>query len=280
MTVSASNLPADLDLFVQGPKAGIPVPPSRQRAQAGAVTADPPLADQSADLNGDDETPSPDSVTGMPMSAASLAALPLRGISNRSGTASESVSFLVQSGDAGDFLATVASADGALSNDPYGIRVTVTPPAAEPDCIAPRTGLGSGTLGTFPSSIPTTTQTLILWNRQRTNAAYPGSGATLAGKLATLATAPGVSGAVIPVESDPTHGAAVRSAYCGVGRRPVLAGRGERRRRRDRQGRRSPATAAAGAAPHRARRRATTCSRRPASPISSGSRTSASRPTR
>ena len=214
VTISASNLPADLDLFVQGPKAGIPVPPSRQSAQAGAVTADPPLADQSADLNGDDETPSPDSVTGMPMTATSLASLPLRGISNRSGTASESVSFLVQSGDAGsDYLATVASANGALSNDPYGIRVTVTPPAPEPDCIAPRTGLGSGTLGTFPSSIPTTTQTLILWNRQRTNAAYPGTGATLAGKLATLATAPGVSGAVIPVESDPTHGAAVRSAY-------------------------------------------------------------------
>ena len=113
VTVSLSNLPDDFDLFVQGPKAGIPVPPSRQRAQAGAVTADPPLPDQSVDLNGDDKRPSPDSVTGMPMSAASLAALPLRGISNRSGTTNESVSFLVQSGDAGDFLATVASANGA-----------------------------------------------------------------------------------------------------------------------------------------------------------------------
>ena len=224
VTVSLSNLPADLDLFVQGPKAGIPVPPSRERAQAGAVTADPPLADQSADLNGDDDTPSPDSVTGMPMTATSLAALPLRGISNRSATASESVSFLVQSGDAGDFLATVASADGAVSSEAYGIRVTVTPPAPEPDCIAPRTGLGSGTLGTFPTSIPTTTQTLILWNRQRTEAAYPGSGATLAGKLATLATAPGVSGAVIPVESDPTHGAAVRSAYAAWDADPCSPG--------------------------------------------------------
>jgi hypothetical protein len=224
VTVSLSNLPADLDLFVQGPKAGIPVPPTRQRAQSGAVTADPPLPDQSADLNGDDNTPSPDSVTGMPMSAASLASLPLRGISNRSRTADESVSFLVQSGDAGDFLATVAGADGTASSDPYGIRVTVTPPAPEPDCIAPRTGLGSGTLGTFPTSIPTTTQTLILWNRQRTNAAYPGSGATLAGKLATLATAPGVSGAVIPVESDPTHGAAVRSAFAAWDADPCSPG--------------------------------------------------------
>jgi hypothetical protein len=92
VTISLSNLPADFDLFVQGPKAGIPVPPSRQRAQAAAVTADPPLADQSADLNADDKTPSPDSVTGMPMSATSLASLPLRGISNRSGTTNESVS--------------------------------------------------------------------------------------------------------------------------------------------------------------------------------------------
>ena len=225
VTISASNLPTDLDLFVQGPKAGIPVPPSRQLAQAGAVTADPPLADQTADLGGDDEVPSPDSATGMPMTATSLAALPLRGISNRSGTASESVSFLVQSDDAGsDFLATVASADGATSSDAYGIRVTVTPPAPEPDCMAPRTGLGSGTLGTFPSSIPTTTQTLILWNRQRTEAAYPGSGATLAGKLATLATAPGVSGAVIPVESDSTHGAAVRSAFAAWDADPCSPG--------------------------------------------------------
>ena len=55
VTVSLSNLPADEDLFVQGPKAGIPVPPSRRRAQAAAVRADPPLADQSVDLNGDDD---------------------------------------------------------------------------------------------------------------------------------------------------------------------------------------------------------------------------------
>ena len=177
------------------------------------MSADAPLPDQSVDLNGDEETASADAASGMPMSAASLAALPLRGVSNRTETKDESVSFLVQRGDAGsDYLATVASADGDVSNEPYAIRVTVTPPADEPDCMAPRTGLGSGAVGTFPTNIPTTTQTLILWNRQRTEAAYPGSGATLAGKLATLATADGVSGAVIPVEADPTHGAAVRSA--------------------------------------------------------------------
>ncbi|MDP1848696.1 MAG: hypothetical protein Q8K79_12955 [Solirubrobacteraceae bacterium] len=225
VTVSLSNLPADNDLFVQGPKAGIPVPPSRRRAQTEAVLADPPLPDQSVDLNGDDDTPSPDAVTGMPMGAASLAALPLRGISNRSGTTNESVSFLVQSGDAGsDFLATVASAGGAVSNEAYGLRITVTPPGTEPQCIPARTGLGSGTLGTFPSSVPTTTQTLILWDRQRTEAAYPGSGATLAGKLATLAGAPGVGGAVIPVEADPTHGAAVRAALAAWDAEPCSPG--------------------------------------------------------
>ena len=57
VTVSLSNLAADDDLFVQGPRSGIALPPSRQRAQAGAASADPPLADQSVDLNGDDETP-------------------------------------------------------------------------------------------------------------------------------------------------------------------------------------------------------------------------------
>ena len=111
-----------------------------------------------------------------------------------------------------------------MSSEPYAIRVTVTPPAPEPDCIAARTGLGTGTLGTFPASIPTATQTLILYNRQRTEAAYPGSGATLAGKLATLATAPGVSGVVIPVESDPTHGAAVRSAFAAWDADPCSPG--------------------------------------------------------
>lgn len=225
VTVSVSQPPADFDLYVQGPPAGIPVPPSRLRAASTSALADPPLPDQTGDLNGDDETPGADGLATGPIRASSLATLPLRGTSARNGTADESVSFLVQDGDVGkDFLATVAGNAGATSDDAYGLRVTVTPPAAEPDCIANRTGLSSAAPGTFPGTVPSNTQTLILWDRQRTEGAYPGTSATLAAKLASLATAPGVNGLVVPVESDPTHGVDVRAAFASWDADPCSPG--------------------------------------------------------
>jgi hypothetical protein len=204
---------SDFDLFVQGPPVAIPLPPVTGATARHASSQTVPVADSSRSGTGDEteEVPEGPASTGpipasLPTSDGDwgLGSRPLRGQSTRRGGANESASVLVRDGDRGKRLRiTVAGHDGASDVRPYGLRVTVSPPATTPPCIEARTP-DTAAPGTA-DAVTTATQTLVLWNRQRTAGTYGAAAAsTLETKLRSL---PGA--AVVAVDAT----AAVRSRY-------------------------------------------------------------------
>ena len=136
-----------------------------------------------------------------------LADLPLGDLSDQRGDSDESVASL-SFGDSGYYTLEVAGYNGASSNDPYVLRVKVTPPPPVPACAA-RTFpfAGQGVAGTLPGALAPDVNTLFLVDRQRLGDLYGATAASnVVSSLATLAGRSdlGVVGAVIPVEGDAT----------------------------------------------------------------------------
>jgi hypothetical protein len=144
--------------------------------------------------------------------------IPGGSISANRGSATESA-LLVTNGETGNAVVTVSGYNGSFSNDPYVLRIQVTPPPPLPNCPAV-TGLNTATAGVLPSisSIPAADRplykTLFLVNRQRMVGLY-GATATDAllnsptSPLVAAAARPEVKGLIVPVDG----AQAVRNAY-------------------------------------------------------------------
>ena len=107
-------------------------------------------------------------------------------------------------------LIQVGSYNGATSTMPYVVRVATDYTPLAPTC--PAYSRSGGVAGVLPnlSALPANLDTLILWNRQRTGDRFGTAAATsLETQLNTLAAAPGVVGAVLPVEGNASVAAAV-----------------------------------------------------------------------
>jgi CSLREA domain-containing protein len=130
----------------------------------------------------------------------------LLGVSDNRGTADEEVDF-TSTGQTGDLLIQVSSYDGHPTTDPYVIRVEEDLPPALPTCTqtAPTGSVPSEAALPTNASIPSTAQTLILFNEQRLGQYYNAADAhTVYTKLVAYAARSDVNGVIVPVEKDPT----------------------------------------------------------------------------
>jgi Tol biopolymer transport system component len=213
----------DFDMVLRKPEA----PGVRSSAGGSIAGGSIPLEDPGAFVDNADRPLAPDTLADVPISTAggsipggsipggSIAggSIPGGSISANRGAATETAQ-IVTAGETADALIDVSGYLGAYSAEPYVLRLQVTPPPPLPNCPAV-TGLNSAAAGSLPSptSIPTTTKTLFLINKQRMIGLY---GATAVNSLLGMtsplnvsAARPEVSGVVLPVDGN----AAVRSAY-------------------------------------------------------------------
>ena len=214
--VAYLNVPdgADYDLVVHKQFS-----PSLQSNPAGSIPAGSiPVEDPGVSVDNADRTLPPETLADVPagsIPAGSIPAgsIPAGSISANRGSTTEAAQ-IVKRDEQGDAIIAVSGFNGSHSPRHYTLRLQVVEPPPLPPCPAV-TGLAADAHGTLPapSSLPATTKTLFLVNRQRLSGLY-GAGAVdtllAAGSpLQTVAARPEVGGAVIPVDGDTD----VRAAY-------------------------------------------------------------------
>ena len=204
----------DLDLALNKPNA-----PTIQPNPAGSIPAGSiAIEDSDPGVDNSHGALPPDTLADVPagsIPAGSIPAgsIPAGSISANRGAVNEAVD-IVTHGESGDAVIGVSGYNGAFSNDNYVLRVKVTAPPTLPACPA-ITGLNTATPGTLPTvaSVPTTTQTLFLVDRQRLAGMYSAARADAllgpTGPVAAVAARPEVKGVVLPIDGN----AAVRTAY-------------------------------------------------------------------
>ncbi|MBM7786692.1 Vgb family protein [Tenggerimyces flavus] len=201
LRISVSHLPADYDLVVYGPSAAIPSTPLRTTPLRTTPLRTTPVDDGANQAATDGDNVAPNGLQDTP-----LLGIPLRTTSIQRGTSTESVSIPVLESDReGTFTIQVSGYNGARDDKPYILRASVQP-GPDPLPCQPRTFVGGGSAGTFPSlPIPATAKTLILVNAKRMGDLY-GASATqpMLDKLDVYAARSDVAGVVVPVESDST----------------------------------------------------------------------------
>jgi hypothetical protein len=149
-----------------------------------------------------------------------VGATPVGATSAARGNSNEAAE-IISSGDNGVATIGVSGYNGSSSNDPYVLRVETTPPPTMPNCPARALTVSAGNQGTLPSSLPTSTKTLFLVNKQRLLGMYPGTNwTTFLNQLNGLAARSEVAGSVLQVDGN----AAVRSAYAAWDATPCDTG--------------------------------------------------------
>jgi len=192
VSVYLSQQAQDNDLAIFAPS------PTALRPPTGAPLESLPLQDAPPDILSND--PPPVTLQDLP-----LPPLPLGDVSDQRGTSNESVASL-SLGESGYSTLEIAGYNGASSNDPYVLRVKVTPPPPIPVC-APRSfpSAGQGVAGVLPGSLASNVNTLFIVDQKRLGDLYGSTAASaVMTSLATLAGRAdlGVVGAVLPVEGD------------------------------------------------------------------------------
>ena len=214
--VAYLNVPdgADYDLVVHKQFS-----PSLQSSPAGSIPAGSiPVEDPGVSVDNASRTLPPETLADVPagsIPAGSIPAgsIPAGSISANRGSTSEAAQ-VVKRDEQGDAIISISGFNGSHSPKHYVLRLQVVDPPPLPPCPAV-TGLAADAPGTLPSpsSLPASTKTLFLVNRQRLSGLY-GAGAVDAllatnSPLQAVAARPEVGGAVIPVDGD----ANVRAAY-------------------------------------------------------------------
>lgn len=196
LEVFLSNQHTDGDIILYRPDS------DELRQSTGLPLLSQPLDDASPSIHGDASQP-PETLQD-----AGLESLLISRISARRGTEDESIHALATD-TGGYYTLQVGGYNGAFSDDPYVLRVKVSPPPAVPQC-DPRTFAFTGTRGTLPSSVAANTNTLFIVNQERLGALYGAAEAqNVMAALAAIAGRAdlGVRGAVLPVEGSDAIGA-------------------------------------------------------------------------
>jgi hypothetical protein len=224
LVVSLDNPRAtDLDLTLNGPSLG-----AIQSNPFGATAlGSTPVPDQPVAADNSQTVPQTNTLSDVPFGATPWGATPFGAtaagsISQNRGDESESATMVVHASSNGMATIGVTGYNGAWSNDPYVLRLQLLPAPPLPNCPA-RTGFDNAAeIGPLaaPSSLPQTTKTLFLVDRQRLARLYGSSeadklvakasaGGALGADVALVAQRPEVAGAVLSVDGN----ANVRSAY-------------------------------------------------------------------
>jgi hypothetical protein len=207
---------ADFDLTIQAPAAaGFFSAPVGSTPVGSTPIEDTPLGFDNSGLALPSDTLQDIPVGSTPVGSTPVGSTPVGSTSTTRGSSDETAQIVVGSGE-GDATIGVTGYNGSWSDEPYVLRVQVVPPPALPPCPARTFPNAMPAPGTLPASLPTSTKTLFLVDRQRLVAMYgqADTDALLAkiggqGQAGTLAARPEVAGAVLQVDGN----AAVRAAY-------------------------------------------------------------------
>ena len=149
-------------------------------------------------------------VGSIPVGSIPVGSIPVGSISANRGDANEAAQ-VITDGTGGVATIGISGYNGAASADGYVLRIKVTPPPPVPaTCPARAISVLPANRGTLPASLPTTTKSLFVVNKQRLLAMYDATSVNnLLSALTALAARPEVGGAVLQVDGN----AAVQSAY-------------------------------------------------------------------
>jgi Tol biopolymer transport system component len=211
------NVPsgADLDLTMSAPAA-----PSFFSTPVGSTpVGSTPIEDSTVGFSANGLALPPDTLQDVPVGSTPVGSTPVGSTpvgstsANRGGGVNEDAG-IITAGQTGYVTIGVSGYNGATSTTPYVLRVQETPPPALPPCPARtwpnNTPPSNYPAGALPSTLPTTTKTLFLVDKQRLTALYGSTAVTtLLNSLNTLAARSEVAGTVLFVDGDP----GVRSAY-------------------------------------------------------------------
>jgi hypothetical protein len=156
-------------------------------------------------------------VGSTPVGSTPVGSTPVGSTSTNRGAANEAAQ-IITTGEGGVATIGISGYNGAASDGSYVLRVQETPPPPLPaNCPARVIALKSSDQGSLPSTLPTSTKSLFLVNKQRLSAMY---GSTAVGSLLkalnTLAARSEVAGTVLTVDGN----AAVRNAYAAWDAKP------------------------------------------------------------
>jgi hypothetical protein len=149
-------------------------------------------------------------VGSTPVGSTPVGSTPVGSTSTTRGDVNEAAQ-IITTGEGGVATIGVSGYNGATSTEPYVLRVQETPPPSLPGtCPGRAIAVSSADVGTLPTSLPTSTKTLFIVDKQRLLAMYDRSAVNqLFTNLGTLAARPEVAGTVLQVDGN----AAVRAAY-------------------------------------------------------------------
>jgi CSLREA domain-containing protein len=207
------NVPsgADLDLTMSAPAA-----PSFFTTPVGSTpVGSTPIEDSAIGFQGAGTALPPDTLDDVPVGSTPVGSTPVGSTpvgstsANREPGVNEDAG-IITAGQSGYVTIGVSGYNGASSNKPFVLRVQETPPPPLPHCSARTLGISSANQGTLPTSLPTSTKTLFIVNKERLIATYGSTAVTpLLNSLTTLAARSEVAGSVLFVDGDP----GVRNAY-------------------------------------------------------------------
>ena len=203
-TFYLSHIPAgaDYDLAIEQPQVA-----SLQSNPVDSIPVDSiPIEDAGSSLAGGADAVPPETLQDIPVDSISVGSISANRGSN------DEVAATVSQGETGFYTIIVSGYNGSRSDDPFVLRIRQTPPPTLPPCPARTFPNAAGTRGVLPATLPASTRTLFLFNRERLNRLY---GATAVNALRaalltqTLIGRPEIAGALLEVDGD----AAVRTAY-------------------------------------------------------------------
>ncbi|HET7691410.1 MAG TPA: hypothetical protein VFK41_13580 [Nocardioidaceae bacterium] len=207
VSLSLSNLDADLDLVLYAPKA------SSTTIQETSDRSIVPVEDESAATTATEVAPTADEDVAHPAGLGDLAVFQT---SLRRGTADEQVDTgpLARTGT---YYAAVHGYNGATNRSPYALRMKKFESTAQPPCTPRSVNTGTVT-GSLPAQLPAGTNTVFLVNQSRMAGLFtPAQAASVRAGVDQLVAwtndparaSLGVKAAVLAVDADP----GVRSAY-------------------------------------------------------------------
>ena len=161
-------------------------------------------------------------VGSIPVGSIPVGSIPVGSVSANRGAVNEAAQ-IITAGETGIATIGVSGYNGASSSRQYVLRVKITPPPPIPaTCPARPLTVSGANQGTLPASLPASTKSLFIVDKQRLMAMY---GTTSAGvtavnamlsALGTLAARAEVGGTILYVDGNP----GVRAAYAAWDARP------------------------------------------------------------
>ena len=193
---------ADLDLTMSAPPASSFFSTPVGSTQVGST----PIEDSAVGFSSSGLALPPDTledvpVGSTPVGSTPVGSTPVGSTSANRGSGVNEAGAIITAGQNGYATIGVSGYNGATSNQPFVLRVQETPPPALPNCPARTFPNATPAPGALPSSLPTSTKTLFIVDKQRLTAMYGSTAVTsLLSSLHTLAARSEVSGTVLFVD--------------------------------------------------------------------------------